>query len=184
MEKGFVRMDSISRAPSSSQNGTAAIHIQEPSGLERNRTTADTTSLPLPPNQNASIYEYALWYHGLGFNVVPLERPEKGKTKKPTCKWKGWQSKRQDRRDLAALHRRRTQDGEPHFAHGILAIDGVNDIRHFDLDQVTSYKEAVEPLLAALGLPKDYSWVVQSGSGKGYHVCFRCSGNITTYFPA
>jgi hypothetical protein len=41
----------------------------------------------------------------------------------------------------------------------------------------------VEPLLAALGLPQDYSWVVQSGSGKGYHICFRCQGDITAYFP-
>jgi hypothetical protein len=83
-----------------------------------------------------------------------------------------------------SLHHRRTHDRERHFAHGILAIDGVNDIRHFDLDQVTSFEEAVEPLLAALGLPKDYTWVVQSGSGKGYHLCFRCSGDITAYFPA
>jgi hypothetical protein len=26
--------------------------------------------------------------------------------------------------------------------------------------------------------------VVRSGSGKGYHICFRCSGDITAYFPA
>jgi hypothetical protein len=164
-KKGFVRMDTISVATSvSSASGTA--------------------SLPSMPGQNASMYDYALWYHGLGFNVVPLERPEKGKTKKPTCKWKGWQCKRQDRQDLVALHRRRTHDRDRHFAHGLLAIDGVNDIRHFDLDQVTSYEQAVEPLLAALGLPEDYAWVVQSGSGKGYHICFRCTGDITAYFPA
>jgi hypothetical protein len=136
------------------------------------------------PHQNASIYEYALWYHRLGFNVVPLERPEKGKTKKPTCKWKDWQIQRQDHRDVVALYHRRTHDKERNFAHGILAIDGVNDIRHFDLDQVTSYAEAVAPLLAALGLPQDYAWVVQSGSGKGYHICLCCTGDITAYFPA
>jgi hypothetical protein len=173
-KKGFVRMDTISLATSSSVTATMLPHRKASPG---------SASLPPAPSQNASIYEYALWYHGLGFNVVPLERPEKGKTKKPTCKWKGWQSKRQDRQDLVALHHRCTHDRERHFAHGLLAIDGINDIRHFDLDQVTSYEEAVEPLLTALGLPKDYPWVVQSGSGKGYHLCFRCRGDITAYFP-
>jgi hypothetical protein len=173
-KKGFVRMDTISIVTSSSITDTIIAHRNASPG---------TASLPPALNQNASIYEHALWYHALGFNVVPLERPEKGKTKKPTCKWKSWQSRRQDRQDLVALHHRRTHDRERHFAHGILAIDGVSDIRHFDLDQVTSYQEAVEPLLAALGLPKDYAWVVQSGSGKGYHLCFRCRGDITAYFP-
>jgi hypothetical protein len=180
-KKGFVRMGTISRTPASlAPEQTAASRPSTIGSAPHKGIPA--VGLPSIPTQNASIYEHALWYHALGFNVVPLERPEKGKTKKPTCKWKGWQSKRQDRRDLAALHRRRTQDGEDHFAHGILAIDGVSDIRHFDLDQVTSYEEAVAPLLAALGLPKDYPWIVQSGSGKGYHLCFRCSGDITTYF--
>jgi hypothetical protein len=40
--------------------------------------TARTASLPPLPSPNASIYEHALWYHALGFNVVSLERPETG----------------------------------------------------------------------------------------------------------
>ena len=112
---------------------------------------------------------------------MPLERPEKNKTKKPTCAWKGWQTKRQDRRELAALHSRTTKDKEPHCAYGIQAIDGVNDIRHFDLDKATSY-QPVEAILTALGLPADYPWVVQSGGGQGFHICFRCpDGDVTQH---
>src|SRR6266699_1012702 len=150
----------INRSPQSAEESAA--HTQPPFGAEM-------------------LYRYALWYHELGFNVVPLERPEKGKTKKPTCRWKGWQTKRQDRRELASLHSRTTEDKEPHWQYGIMAIDGVNDIRHFDLDKTRSY-QAVETILTALGLPADYPWVVQSGGGQGFHICFRCSeGDVTQH---
>src|SRR5437773_2461097 len=125
-------MEIISRTPTSLSTEQAVAPRAATTGSAPH-THNPAAGLSSVPGEAASIYEHALWYHRLGFNVVPLERPEKGKTKKPTCKWKGWQTQRQDARDLAALHQRKTRDRERHFAHGILAIDGVNDIRHFYL---------------------------------------------------
>src|SRR5690348_4726024 len=79
------------------------------------QSAAESAAHTQPPFGAEMLFRYALWYHELGINVVPLERPEKGKTKKPTCLWKGWQTKRQDRKELAALHNRTTHDNEPHW---------------------------------------------------------------------
>lgn len=124
------------------------------------------------------MFRYALRYHEMGFNVVPLEKPERTQTKKPTCRWKGWQTKRQDVRELQALYHRPTKDDEAHWTHGILARDGISDIRHFDFDKVTD-ERFISEALALLGLPPDYSWVVKSGSGKGYHIGLRSEEDIT-----
>ena len=46
---------------------------------------------------------------------------------------------------------------------------GIDDLRLFDLDGVED-EDIIEQILKKLGLPENYAWVVQSGSGNGYHI--------------
>jgi len=50
---------------------------------------------------------------------------------------------------------------------------GINELRLFDIDGIQDY-EFVEELLVDLGFPEKYTWVVQSGSGEGFHIYFLC----------
>ena len=69
---------------------------------------------------------------------------------------------------------------------GIGLVLGWNNYHAIDVDdinwQVVGYdssgkldmKHIIEEFLELLGLPKDYPWVVKSGSGCGFHVIFKC----------
>lgn len=73
---------------------------------------------------------------------------------------------------------------------GIGTICGYNNIRAIDIDgcfendnydlwdvsKVVPYDKVsfLEYCLHLLNLPKDYQWVVKSGSGKGIHIIFKC----------
>ena len=133
-------------------------------------------------NQSAYTHEqmvsWAQWYHRLGFNIVPLERPGYSQTKKPTIEWKHWASNKQSEKDIQSLCSKTDKLGDKHFEHGMLSINGINDIRSFDFDKAPGL-EVINLVLQALGLPEDYPWVVRSGSGKGYHITFRCNDDIT-----
>lgn len=55
--------------------------------------------------------------------------------------------------------------------NAIACISGVNDYAVLDFDKADlAY---IETTLSLLHLPPDYSWVVESGSGKGFHIWFR-----------
>jgi hypothetical protein len=86
-------------------------------------------------------------------------------TKKPIDPYKGWQTRRQTPADLAAQLWR--------WAGGVGLLSGIGDWRVYDFDDCVAF-DAVAALLAALGLPTDYAWVVQSGSRQGWHVWMRC----------
>lgn len=79
--------------------------------------------------------------------------------------WKQWQEKRQTIIDLASFNWDR--------AKAIAIISGVGDWRCFDLDDVEE-PEILKKVIRILGLPADYPWVIKSGSGKGYHIYFKC----------
>ena len=49
---------------------------------------------------------------------------------------------------------------------------GINDLRVIDFDGVED-KIIIEKFLNELGLPKDYCWAVQSGSGAGFHIYIK-----------
>ncbi len=94
-----------------------------------------------------------------GFNVLPLN----GKI--PINKWEHWQNVKQMPDDIKNMY----WDN----ATGLGAVMGINNLRSFDLDKVEDIG-IVKMLLKELRLPEDYEWVVQSGSGEGFHIYFRC----------
>jgi hypothetical protein len=103
----------------------------------------------------------ALLYHNMfGFNVLPL------KMKQPIIEWKQWTDKHQAEQDIENM----PWDN----ATGLGAVMGIDGLCNFDLDGVSN-PEIVEILLHELGLPERYPWVVQSGSGAGFHVYFKCA---------
>ncbi len=94
----------------------------------------------------------------MNINVLPL------KGKRPMIIWDKWQSEVQNEDDINQM--------EWNNCTGIGGVQGINDWRCLDLDKVEDF-EIVELILNELGLPQNYSWVVQSGSGEGFHIYIR-----------
>lgn len=102
---------------------------------------------------------YALIYHQyFGFNVLPV------RGKKPMVNWDRWQAEKQSNDDIEKM--------EWANSTGLGIVIGLDDLRLLDLDAVEDY-EILDFLLADLGLPEKYPWVVQSGSGEGFHISIR-----------
>ncbi|MCF8239759.1 MAG: PriCT-2 domain-containing protein [Melioribacteraceae bacterium] len=95
-----------------------------------------------------------------GFNVIPLVN------KIPIMDWSRWhvEEMRFDDIDKLGWHVR---------VNGLGTISGVNDLRCLDFDNVVD-ENFVYEFAEALGLGKDYVWIVKSGSGKGFHIWFYC----------
>ncbi len=94
-----------------------------------------------------------------GFNVLSLFG------KRPNIEWDIWQNEKQSLDDIEKMNWNNST--------GLGAIMGINDLRLFDLDGVEN-PEIVTMILTELELPEDYTWVVQSGSGEGFHIYIRC----------
>ncbi len=109
--------------------------------------------------------ENVLKYHTIG-NIIPI-----GENKRPLTEWKKWTTERQTEDDVKSFNWK--------AATGIGIISGINNVRLFDLDKVENV-DVVRIVIKKLGFPADYPWVVKSGSGKGYHVYFKCDSE----FPA
>lgn len=61
-----------------------------------------------------------------------------------------------------------------YIATGIGIVgSGTNDIRCIDIDGCQS-EEFLNSFLEAIGLAVDYSWIVETGSGEGYHIWIWC----------
>ncbi|MCZ7603091.1 MAG: bifunctional DNA primase/polymerase [Melioribacteraceae bacterium] len=94
----------------------------------------------------------------MGINVLPL------KGKRPMIEWDRWQNTIQTEDDIEKMN----WSGST----GLGGIQGISDWRCLDIDIVEDF-EIVELILKDLGLPENYSWVVQSGSGEGFHIYIR-----------
>jgi hypothetical protein len=94
-----------------------------------------------------------------GFNVLPL------RGKRPIIEWDKWKSEAQTLDDIEAM--------PWHNATGIGVIMGKDDLGLFDIDGIEDY-DLLDSLYEKLGLTEKYPWVVQSGSGEGFHIYFRC----------
>ena len=97
------------------------------------------------------------YFELMKFNVLPL----RGKV--PSINWKIWQDKFQTKEDIEAMEWKNST--------GVGVLMGINNLRCLDLDKVED-PDILEKILSALSLPQDYRWVVQSGSGEGFHIYF------------
>ncbi|MFL5667619.1 MAG: bifunctional DNA primase/polymerase, partial [Ktedonobacteraceae bacterium] len=110
-----------------------------------------------PTNYQQNPLQTVKFYYDHDINVVPIQPG----TKLPLGSWKDYQKQRQTWPELARLN----------WRGGIAGINGVSGILSFDFDHAPFFAP-IGQLLAALGLPIDYPWVVRSGYG--YHVWIRC----------
>ena len=112
-----------------------------------------------------ALAELACTYHDYGFNALPLDDPARTNTKHPSIKW------RYGEKDYTAEHftiRDITRHAE-RYQHGIIAITGIGNKRNIDFDNINDFS-IIDEFLDLLGLPRDYPWVVFSGSGKGVQI--------------
>lgn len=110
--------------------------------------------------------ETVLRYHSIG-NIIPI-----GENKRPLTEWKRWCTERQTEDDIKSFNW--------NAAKGVGIISGINDIHLFDLDKVEDIS-VIYKVIQILGFPKEYSWTICSGSGKGYHIYFRCSSELPAH---
>lgn len=112
------------------------------------------------------IKTYAIaYFEKFGFNVLPV------KEKRPLIAWDKWQTEKQTVDDIYNM--------DWTNATGIGGVMGINAIRCFDIDGIEN-PELIKMMLTDLGLPETYNWVIQSGSGSGYHIYFRCNLHTPT----
>lgn len=102
----------------------------------------------------------------MNMNLLPL------KSKRPMIGWDKWKNDIQTEEDLEKM--------EWTNSTGLGGIQGINDWRCIDLDAVEDY-EIVELILHDLGLPEKYCWVIQSGSGEGFHIYCRVIENENSF---
>lgn len=105
----------------------------------------------------------AKFYHSLGANVVP------GNGKKANlAEWKQYTTERQASIEVFDCW---------HRATGLAIVNGIGDFRSIDFDDVTDI-EIIYKALDLLQLPRDYPWLVRSGSGTGFHIWIRAAFDL------
>lgn len=103
-----------------------------------------------------------IYKNKMSINILPL------KGKRPMIEWDKWQTEIQTEEDIEKM--------DWNNSTGLGGIQGINDWRCIDIDGAEDY-EIVENILNELELPERYSWVIQSGSGEGFHIYIRVKGN-------
>lgn len=117
---------------------------------------------------------HAVYFWTLGFEVVPVEICEIEDSLVENYK-NPWKKERN-----LALNTFKGLVDEPEMyfnfnwesTTGLGAISGRNDIRCLDIDNCSN-QGFIYTILAILGLPRDYEWVVKSGSHKGFHIWIK-----------
>ncbi len=100
-----------------------------------------------------------IMHNKFGFNVLPVN------AKVPVTKWERWQKEIQTIEDIENMNWN-------HLTDGFAGISGPNDLRFIDIDKIKNW-DILDIMLSKLRLPKNYRWVVKSGSGSGAHIIFR-----------
>ncbi|GIK23063.1 MAG: hypothetical protein BroJett005_24770 [Ignavibacteriota bacterium] len=103
-----------------------------------------------------------IYKHKMDINLLPL------KGKRPMIEWDKWQCEIQTEKDINIM--------DWNNSTGLGGIQGINDWRCIDIDGAEDY-EIVEKILIELELQERYCWVIQSGSGEGFHIYIRVKGN-------
>lgn len=111
--------------------------------------------------------DWARYYHGLGFNLIPLDgnkKPAPMSSNQPMS-WKRWKTQRQTEQDLERLPLQHA------LGLGRICGEGSGGLVAIDFDGQGN-RTAVNAFLKALNLPSDYPWVVKS-SAQGWRVWLR-----------
>lgn len=105
--------------------------------------------------------EHAKDYHEVfGFNLLPVVN------KVPKGEWQKYQTREMTLHDIDS-------ENWNTDTNGIGAITGIKLLRCLDFDSVLN-DEIVQKFVESLGLPSKYSWIVRSGSQRGFHIWFYC----------
>lgn len=124
----------------------------------------------------------AKFYHNLGANVIPAV----GKKARILESWKRYATERQTSVD--SIEGWVWSNGKYNYSGwddrrvtGLAVVNGINDYRSIDFDDVTDV-EIIYKALDLLQLPRDYPWLVKSGSGTGYHIWIRAAYELPRPF--
>jgi len=113
---------------------------------------------------------FANHYYNFGLNVTHISTdrkdfhfPEENILKTPSHIWTDLLNRRQSLEELHSFN----WDN----ACGIGTVLQFNNLRALDIDGCNNMN-LIQNFLKALDLPKDYEWVVKSGSRNGFHIIF------------
>lgn len=117
-----------------------------------------------------NLFLYANYYYNLGFNithVIPKINQERGNCNNP------FKSSTNDRDELGKLRQRFNDIQNFNWADavGIGTELGFNNLRALDFDGCNDLDFIIK-VLEQLGLPRNYEWLVKSGSNNGFHILF------------
>ena len=114
------------------------------------------------------------YYDKFGFNITKLTAKKnnynysKDPYKHPSHSWEFLTYERQQREFLSESDWDKTV--------GIGTVLGFNKLRALDIDDCNDL-EFLLKVLIKLGLPKNYEWIIKSGSNNGYHILFFAEDN-------
>ena len=130
------------------------------------------------------VYDYAIKYYNLGFNITYINPKENDPLKKKIYKAPSnnrikLKNKRQLFKEIESFNWGN--------ATGVGTVLGFNKLRALDVDFLSKYKlngeskkidiyPLIIEILNLLNLPKDYEWVVRTPSN-GFHIIFYCENH-------
>lgn len=123
----------------------------------------------------------SMYYHHLGMNITQMKWEKSLRNKKSfkepiDTNWATYKHKAQDMNYILSM--------DWNNSEGIGLVLGHNQYRALDIDGVNSFfldhfygenglDNFINEFLELLKLPKNYPWVVYSGSGNGFHIIFK-----------
>jgi DNA polymerase III epsilon subunit-like protein len=138
---------------------------------------------------NYELLAFAKHFKKLGLNVTCIANIltennfyDNDILKAPYHKWKHYKNQLQTDEEFENL--------DWTNAVGIGTVAGYENLHVLDIDGCNEY-EFIEDLLILLKLPKNYEWVIKSGSGNGFHIYFYSDlieeleeNQVTSTFPS
>lgn len=115
-------------------------------------------------------------YYNLGINVTCIcnyrnkfNLLDRNLLKAPSHDWEKFSQRRQPLKEFASL--------DWDNCIGVGAVLGYNDLMALDIDGCIEW-DFIKLICKVLGIDTNYEWIVQSGSGAGYHLIFYCHDRL------